>query len=364
VILPRARTPARTPVLPSTPSAPAAPPTPSAPLVDGPRAAALDRLRGIALIGMLVHHLVEWTTGDARAVLPGWPGFAVTDAAAVMFFVAAGGSMALFVGSRRRRGLSRRQIGAQVLRRYGLLVPIGIALDWVLWRDPLMCGVLEVLGVAVVLGAALAAAVPARALPALAAAVVAGGVVSEWAVAGRAAWWANELIGGKFPLVSYVGFVLVGVAAVRCGWWADRRRMAAAAGAALLATLALLAVGLAPDRYPGGVRFVVPGLAITIGVYALAQLRWGAVLAGLDCVVRAAAAHTLGIFLAHYGLYALLRRAGVLGDVPGRVAVPAAVVGTVALCLVAPRVPQPGWSLRTGRGGPRRDGARPQDLRS
>ena len=239
---------------------------------------ALDRLRGVALVAMLVHHLVDWSTGDARAVLPGWRAFTVTDAAAVMFFVAAGASMALFVGSRRGRGLSHGHVGAQILRRYGLLVPVGMALDWVLWRDPLMCGVLEVLGVTVVLGAAVAAAVPARALPVVAAAVVWGGVWSEQAVAGREGWWSTELIGGKFPLVTYLGFVLVGVAAVRCGWFADRRKVAAAAGAALLVTLALLADGLVPDRYPGDVHFVVPGLAVTIAVYALAQLRWVAVL--------------------------------------------------------------------------------------
>jgi peptidoglycan/LPS O-acetylase OafA/YrhL len=157
-----------------------------------------------------------------------------------------------------------------------------------------------------------------------------------------------------------VGFVLVGAAAVRCGWFADRRKVAAATGAALLVTLAMLADGLVPDRYPGDVHFVVPGLAVTIAVYALAQLRWGAVLAGLDRVVRRAAAHTLGIFLAHYALYAVLRRAGVLGDVPGGVAVPAAVVVTVVLCLVAPRVPL-SWSLRTGR---RPAGRRGQDRRS
>jgi hypothetical protein len=324
------------------------------------RAEALDRLRGIALVAMLVHHIVDWTTGDAREVLPGWRAFSVTDAAAVTFFVAAGASMALFVSSRRGRGLSRGHVGAQLIRRYGLLVPIGMALDWVLWREPLMCGVLEVLGIAVVLGAAVAAVVPARALPVAAAAVVWGGVWSEQAVAGRTGWWSSELVGGKFPLVTYVGFVLVGAAAVRCGWFADRRKVAAATGAALLVTLALMADGLVPDRYPGDVHFVVPGLGVTIAVYALAQMRWGAVLAGLDQVVRRAAAHTLGIFLAHYALYAVLRRAGVLGDVPGGVAVPAAVVVTVVLCLVAPRVPL-SWSLRTGR---RPAGRRRQDRRS
>ena len=251
----------------------------------------------------------------------------MTDAAAVMFFVAAGASMSLFVASRRRRGMARLACRAQVVRRYGLLVPVGVALDWLLWRDPLMCGVLEVLGVAVVLGAAAAALGAPRALPLAAALVVAAGVWSEQAVAGRSDWWSSELIGGKFPLVTYVGFVLVGVAAVRCGWYERRRAVSAAAGVAVLATLALVADGLVPARYPGDVHFVVPGLAITVVVYALAQLHWGSALAGLDRVVREAASHTLGIFVAHYALYALLRRAGLLGEVPGSVAVPAAVAG-------------------------------------
>ena len=310
---------------------------------------------------MLVHHLVEWLTGDARAVLPGWRAFSVTDAAAVMFFVAAGASMALFVASRRRRGVVRWRVGAQVLRRYGMLVPIGVALDWLLWRDPWMCGVLEVLGVTVVLGAAVAAALPARALPVAAAAVVSVGVWTERAVAGRTDWWSSEVAGGKFPLVTYLGFVLVGVAAVRSGWFADRRKMAAVAVGAAVVTLGTLAVGLVPARYPGDVHFVVPGLAVTLVVYALAQLRWGAVLAGLDRVVRRAAAHTLGLFVAHYGVYAAARHVGLLGDVPGAVAVPAALVATVTLCLVAPRVPRLPWSLRTGA---RRSGGAAQVVRS
>ena len=298
---------------------------------------------------MLVHHLIDWTTGDARAVLPGWRTFTVTDAAAVMFFVAAGASMSLFVASRRRRGMARWRVGAQVVRRYGLLVPVGVALDWLLWRDPLMCGVLEVLGVTVVLGAAVAALLPARAVPLAAALVVAAGVWSEQAVAGRSDWWSSELIGGKFPLVTYLGFVLVGVAVVRCGWHEQRRAVSVAAGVAVVATLTLVADGLVPARYPGDVHFVVPGLAITVVVYALAQLHWGSALAGLDRVVREAASHTLGLFVAHYGLYALLRRAGLLGEVPGSAAVPAAVAAAVVLCLAAPYVPQLPWSLRTGR---------------
>jgi hypothetical protein len=298
---------------------------------------------------MLVHHITGWLTGDARAVLPGWRAFSVTDAAAVAFFAAAGASLALFVASRQRRGMARVRIGAQVLRRYGALVPIGVALDWLLWRDPLMFGVLEALGVAVVAGAACAAVVPRRWLPVVAAAVLVAGIWCERAVAGRQSWLADEAIGGKFPIVTYLGFVLVGIAAVRTGWYADRRRVFAAAAGGVLATLALLADGVVPARYPGDVPFVVPGLAVTVVVYALGQGRWPVVLAGVDRVVRRAAAHTLGIFVGHYAIYALLRALGSLGTVDGAVAAPVAVVVTVAACLVAPRVPQLPWSLRTGR---------------
>jgi uncharacterized membrane protein len=313
------------------------------------RSDALDRLRGVALVAMLVHHLTDWQMGDARAILPGWRAFSVTDAAAVAFFVAAGASMALFVTSRRKRGVSRRRVAGQVLRRYGMLVPIGLALDWVFWRNPYMFGVLEALGVTVVLGAAVAAVVPRRALPPVAAAVVAAGVWSERMVEGDQRWLADEAIGGKFPLVTYLGFVLIGVVAVRTGWYAGRRRVFAATALAVLATVVMLADGIVPARYPGDVPFVVPGLAVTILAYALGQVHWPPVLAGVDTVLRRAAAHTLGLFLGHYVVYGLLRRQEMLGEIDAVVALPLAVAGTTVLCLLAPRVPQLPWSLRTGR---------------
>jgi hypothetical protein len=212
-----------------------------------------------------------------------------------------------------------------------------------------MVGVLEVLGVTVLAGVAVSGLVPRRMLPVAAVTVLAAGIWSETAVAGSDAWFADEVIGGKFPLVTYLGFVLLGIAAVRTGWWADRRRVDAAAVVALLATLGLLADGIVPARYPGSVPFVVPGLALTIVAYALAQRRWSGPFSGVDAVIRGAAAHTLGIFVGHYLVYGALRGQGALGAVDGLVAVPAAVGITVAACLVAPRVPQLPWSLRTGR---------------
>ena len=316
----------------------------------GARVLALDRLRGLALAAMVVHHLTDWLTGDARAVLPGWSSFSVTDVAAPAFFVTAGASASLFMAARRRRGMTQPRVAAQVVRRYGLLVPIGLAFDWLLWRNPTMFGVIEALGVTVVVGAALAVAVGSRWLPVLAAGTLAAGMLAERAVTGNGGWWADEVVAGKFPAITYVGFVLVGMAAVRTGKFADRRWGTTAAALAAAAVVLLLTLGVTPDRYPGGLAFVVPGLAGTALVYALAQCGWPGWLRPLDQLVQAAAAHTLGIFLAHYVVYYLLvDRTGIAGAVPGALAVPVAMLTAVALAAVSPRVPQPPWSLRTGR---------------
>jgi uncharacterized membrane protein len=328
-----------------------------------PRVSALDRLRGLALVAMVVHHLTDWLTGDARAVLPGWPSFAVSDVAAPAFFLTAGASASLFMAARRRRGMTRPRVAAEVLRRYGLLVPIGVAFDWVLWRNPMMFGVIEALGVTVVVGAALAVAVGPRWLPGLAAGTLAAGMLAERAVTGNGGWWADEVVAGKFPAVTYLGFVLLGMAAVRTGRFADRRWGMTVATLAAAAVLLLLVAGVTPDRYPGGLAFVVPGLAGTALVYALAQCGWPGWLRPVDRLVQAAAAHTLGIFLAHYVVYyVLVDRTGVAGTVPGPVAVPVAMLTAVVLAALAPRMPQPPWSLRTGsrrrpRPEPASDGA-------
>src|SRR5215204_1792039 len=153
---------------------------PAPPATEAPtrrRLDALDRFRGAALVAMLVHHLCEWLGGDARSVLPGWPDFALTDLAAPAFFVAAGASCTLLVESRRRRGLSVLRVAGIVLRRYGLLIPIGMAMDWVLWRDPFTFGVLEALGLTVVVAALIAALLPGSLVTAAAVGALVFGVV-------------------------------------------------------------------------------------------------------------------------------------------------------------------------------------------
>jgi len=314
-----------------------------------PRVAALDRLRGIALVGMLLHHLTAWLTGtDGRDVIPGWPGFVVTDVAAAAFFVAAGMSVALLVASRRRREMPPLRIAGLLLRRYGLLVPLGIGLRWVLGWNTDGFGVLEALGVTVLLAAAVAAVLPARLEPLAAVGLLAAGMLVEKALYERTDWLAAELLAGKFPLFTYVGFVLVGIAAVDSRRHQSRGWALAAVGVGAVAFVWLLAAGLEPDRYPGDLRFVIPGLAGTAVAYAVAQRTWSKVAAPVDSMVRSAAAHTLGIFLAHYVLFEVADRLGPMGPVSPPVAVPAAVAVTLFLCAVAPRVPPLPWSPRTG----------------
>jgi peptidoglycan/LPS O-acetylase OafA/YrhL len=298
---------------------------------------------------MLIHHLTGWLTGiDARDVLPGWPEFAVTDVAAPAFFVAAGMSAALFVASRRRRGVPGWRIAGLLVRRYGLLVPIGVALRWSLGREPVDFGVLEALGVTVLIGALVIAVVPARFrwLTAISALVV-GSALAVTITAPDGSFVA-EVVDGKFPVVTYAGFVLVGMVAVTSGAYADRRWITTATLVSVFGVIALMADGVVPQRYPGELPFVIPGLAGTVLIYAASQRCWPALLAPLDKLLRPAAAHTLGIFLAHYALFEWLRARGINGSIDARMAVPAAFAITIVLCLIAPRIPQLPWSPRTG----------------
>ena len=132
-----------------------------------------------------------------------------------------------------------------------------------------------------------------------------------------------------------MGFELVGVVSLPTAWYASPRAVFLTTAIALLATLAMLADGTVPTRYPGDVPFVVPGLAVTVLAYAVGQGVWPPLLAGVDKVLRRAAAHTLGIFVGHYLVYGFLRRYELMGDISPVVAVPVAVVGTAALCLLA-----------------------------
>ena len=300
-----------------------------------PRLAAIDRLRAAALALMLMHHFTKWLAGDPRRILPGWDGFAVTDLAAPAFATAAGASAWLFVESRLARGDRQWRVVATVGRRYGLLIPIGIVLQTWTSHHPWDWGVLQTLGAGVVIAIALTRALPP--MPLAIAALVLGPIV-ERTFADRAGYVA-EILGGTFPLVTYAGFALFGATGARLlARDADRGKQALVAGL-LLVEVALL-ISQAPDRYPGDVSFVLPGLAGTLILFAVVD-RW-------RVIPDAIGKHTLGIFLAHYVAFYAIDRAGLRESFSPVTAVLAGVAAIVVFALVAPRVPQPPWSPRTG----------------
>ena len=266
-----------------------------------------------------------------RAALPGWPSFAFTDVAAIAFFCTAGASMALF--SAAQQGRDRRRRGGRAAVQ--ALVPIGVVLHWLLWRTAELRGARGPGGhrrwPPRPRGAELTAASRGDRRP--------GGRRVVGLADASHGWLAAEVLGGTFPLVTYLGFVLVGGGgrphgAAR-GPALGRRRRVVATGAVLV----MAVEGTVPDRYPGEVPFVVPGLAGTVIVYFLVQFRWPAALAGVDSVVRRRAPG-LGIFVAHYLLFGLLRRAGVTHALDAATAIPWPWPSRRP-CASAPHVPTP-----------------------
>lgn len=316
------------------------------------RVGGLDLLRGAALVAMLVHHFSDWFGEGAREVVPGWSGFAITDVAAPAFTVALGASVPLLIESRRRRGLGEVAIALVALRRYALLVPLGVALRWAVGFDLGRLGVLETLGLCALAVATLAPTVRPWVRILTTVVVLSAAPYVERAAESRGDWLSTHVLTGTFPLVLYLGFALAGAALVPVIRQQDHRRpVAAAALAFTLWTAVLIGAGQPPDRYPGDVSFIVPGLAGTLLLYlAVTSPRLPSFVAR---TVARAGAHTLGVFVGHYAVFAGLDRAGRLHELSAAPAVFLAIVLTLFVVSVAPFVPPLPWSPRTGRHDPR-----------
>lgn len=319
----------------------------------GPRLVGLDRLRGAALLLMLVHHLSGWYGDDGRAVVPGWDGFAVTDVAAAAFTVALGASVPLLLASRARRGLGGWRLAGTVLRRYGLLIPIGVALRAAMGFDLGSIGVLETLGVCALITAVLVRLAP-RSLPVVALVTLLAAPAVERAGDGVEPWLAEALLTGTFPLVAYLGFALVGASTAPLLGHARERTAALAASVIGVGwTSGLVVLGDAPDRYPGDVSYLVPGLTGTALLYLAVTSPRLDDAGRVGGIIRRAGAHTFGIFIGHYGVYLALRETVGLHGLSNTAALALAVVTAIAFALIAARMPQLPWSPRTGRVRPR-----------
>lgn len=300
------------------------------------RVPAIDRLRAVALIMMLVHHFTKWLAGDVRGIVPGWDGFVVTDLAAPAFTLAAGASAVLYAMLKRPHLLT-------IVRRYGMLVPIGMGLQWLFTsRVPFDWGVLQALGVGVVISTILATAVRSPAvMAAFAAFTLATGPIVE-RVAEQHTGRLADVLGGVFPVVTYTGFALAGATGgLLLLRNPDRGRQALALGGAFaLVTVLMIQLGAEPDRYPGGAAFIIPGLAGTLLLFGV-----------LDRVRTMPAAfgnHTLGIFVAHYAMLWVMTEYGWRRSMTPGTALVVAFAFTALFAVVAPHVPTLPWSLRTG----------------
>ena len=95
------------------------------------RLASLDACRGIAVVGMLVANLVNVCLHDVPGVLTHNYGNTLRafDLPAPLFQFLVGVSLPLFLAQRRRNGRSEREAGLDAIRRFALLIGLGILLD-------------------------------------------------------------------------------------------------------------------------------------------------------------------------------------------------------------------------------------------
>jgi predicted acyltransferase len=95
------------------------------------RLACLDACRGIAVIGMLVANLVNVCLHDVPRVLTHNYGdtLHLFDLPAPLFQFLVGVSLPLFLAHRRRAGRGEREAGLDAVRRFTLLIALGVLLD-------------------------------------------------------------------------------------------------------------------------------------------------------------------------------------------------------------------------------------------
>lgn len=316
----------------------------------------LDRVRGLALLFMLVHHLLSWTMGGVRArPLLGWiDDMAVTDLAAPMFAMGAGAA-AVLVGRRRPVG-DWSGFGAGA-RRWAVIAGWGVLLGVSTDGDLDSFGVLESLAVAGLLLSALLVVARPSALQWLGlavAATTAAPLVLEHVRLGETPGPVAlvDAVAGTFPVVSYLALALWGatVAAVL----GREERPAVLLGLAALGAVAFAAWiatghdGWSPDRGPATLPFLLPGVVATTVLWAaVAQLPAGRVTDGL----ARAGTRTLPVFVGHYAIRFVIDTGGWLGTLDGPVWTAAAVAASAAIFVVA-ALPRPA-SARRGLDGDR-----------
>jgi predicted acyltransferase len=117
-----------------------------------PRLAALDALRGLTVMGMILVNM----PGNAKAVFPllahaPWNGLTFADVVFPLFLFMVGLSACLTAAKRLGRGDSRPAIAADVLKRSLILIALGVAINLIFkpsadWQQIRFGGVLQRIG--------------------------------------------------------------------------------------------------------------------------------------------------------------------------------------------------------------------------
>ena len=283
------------------------------------RVLALDALRGLAVLLMVVWHFLVWLSEGARGafVLVGRMPFGYL--AGPLFLLSTGMGTRLSVARRRRRGEQWGRILLHFVKRCVALVLGGVALNFVLWgsRSVWIWDVLEAIGASnLFIVLLLRLGFSNLALGATASLAVA----LPWAGFDAPGWLPlplrNALLEGVFPLFPWLGFAIVGAI---CGGWLleGRLRLVLALGVALL-TLGLALNEVWPIRFspkcPSFAPFSI-GVGLLLFWLLLLAERGGALKPSFPLIHLGRTA--LGIYVWHYlGGLNLLRLLGAVGKVP------------------------------------------------
>jgi peptidoglycan/LPS O-acetylase OafA/YrhL len=272
----------------------------------------LDRLRGLGLWLMVIHHLNSWTVGSKlmRERVKGFERFATTDMAPVLFAVALGGA-ALIVGDRLRERRGQGVIG--VVRRWAGVAGYALLVEMVLhhhFHDIGVLGILAICGISVTAAAALAGYRPLVWAPLALALTLEAGRAADW----TARTPSLDFIDRKFPVVTYLAFAAwgtLGVACMRTGERAARLALLSA-GTAVAVVIAANIDHWPPVRYPGDDRFILPGAAAGYALWAL--LAWSPAVRAMGPLavwLERAGGRSLRIFVFHYVILVVLQETGV-----------------------------------------------------
>jgi len=299
-------------------------------LASGRRVLFVDASRGVAVVAMLVANLVNVCLHDIPEPLAHNQGDVLRafDFPAPVFQLLVGVSLALFLAQRRRSG--RSEVGARLdaVRRFALLVALGVVLDGIgkLSAVP-RWGVLQTLGLGGLVATALASS--PRALRAAAVLLLLGlysGIAN------------GEVHARPDAALAFVPLTLVGGLlgeSIAAGVPADAIAETATGVAAVAAAvgLALAAAGIPFNKVLGTSSFVAIATAVATALLAAAarwEARGGRFPAWLLLVGRnALTAWVLLHVLVYYPAWIAFPAWDRLGLAPGLVSV---AVTTVALC--------------------------------